>query len=202
MAEEKENLYSKEILELISARKELSKTRHNVSIGILAKLVDELIDTRQELIKHEDDKEYFDGSLGETIGDALTKMSESLIQLIKSQQPQKIDFTVLSRAITESNDNISEIVDSVNKQNLQIIDLLTKVATPQAPDNSAVEELIKQLPKLIANNSSIVDRSIKSIDNTEQFKAIAVAIAERPREWEFTVEREYNRINKIKAKAV
>ncbi len=176
---------------LLKVEDKLNKSRHNVTVGVLFKMVEELKESIDQLTEAASKEKPLDFK---PVIDSIDKVGNA----IKNMPETKIPSVDLSPLIRVS-DGIKSMASSIESQNRELIKLVKELPSGGDVD---LNPLIQKIDKLIVTNSQAIEKSLRATDYSKQLSEIAKAISEKPSEWEFEVLRDQGKIYKINAKAI
>ena len=169
------------IEEFVELDEQLNNLRSRFSIKIISQMLETLTKVFSDLKEDESKKVFQDKELGLNITSSLKELSKDIVKLSSHQE---VSVKVMADTITKQNDAILKLLQEITKK-----------------DFKKGEDLLNLTSKILEQNSNFVERGLKEIDYTNNFKGIEKAISSRPLEWEFEIERSNNSISKIIAKA-
>lgn len=176
---------------LLKVEDKLNKSRHNVTVGILYKAVEDLKEGIDELI--EISKEEDEAPVDLT---PISNAIDSLSQAIKNIPQAKIDLSPLNK----TSDAIKSLMGTIESQNKQLISIISSLQKSESQVD--ISPLVDKIERLILSNSKAIEMSNKSSDYSKQLSEIVNVLSKKQPEWEFEVFRDQGKIYKIKAKTI
>lgn len=191
--------FSDDFREVHELQKTKAKLREEVTLNMLASMVEALSEQLDEMSQNE--KVFYDKELGKVIGTSLDKFGESLVTFAKNQP--KTDLTPITKTnegITKIQESMASLMREISYQNKQLIEAVSK------KDNTGYETLLRQTMDMINKSNEFIRKGFPVIDNSGEIAMLREALVQPkepkvpPPTYEFDVWRENGRIVKIIAK--
>jgi uncharacterized protein (UPF0210 family) len=137
----------------------------------------------EDMAEAQKNNSFYDKDLGKSLNDSMTKLSESILTMVKEQ---KVDLTPLVKSQERGLSSVALIMRELQTQNNKLIEKIS--ATSEKPESKDDSQMLKSIVETIKASNESLKASLKSIDYS---KALA-QIADRPKAWTHKIYRNPN----------